>query len=59
MKIYLAGTPGNQERESQWHSLLHSRLLSFWDIIQRQFSVYDAFILIKKRNENLLSRKRP
>lgn len=56
MKIYLAGTPGTREREKQWLNLYENRLLSYWDISQQAFSVYEAFLLIKrKNNENIRS----
>ena len=48
MRVYLAGTPGQEKREKEWHTLCHSRLLSFWDITQKQFCVYEAFLLIKQ-----------
>jgi hypothetical protein len=48
MRVYLAGTPGTEEREKGWQRLCHSRLLSFWDITCVQFSVREAFLLIKK-----------
>jgi hypothetical protein len=54
MKIYLAGTPGIEERERNWQKIIRGRLLSYWDIQQNQFGVPFAFKLIK--NENLVSR---
>ena len=51
MRVYLAGTPGTKEREKGWQAILKTRLLSFWDIINDQFSVYDAFKLIMKRTK--------
>ena len=55
MKVYLAGTPGQTEREILWRKLLKHRLLSYWDILNDQFAVYDAFKLAynvkKKRNK--------
>ena len=49
MKIYLAGTPGTEEREREWDKILKRRLLSYWDIQQDQFSVPYAFKLITKQ----------
>lgn len=51
MYIYLAGTPGTVEREEKWQKKAKRRLLSFWDISQKQFSVPGAFALIKKQYE--------
>ena len=56
MKIYLAGTPGIESRERDWQKKLTSRLLSYWDIHQNQFAVPEAFDLIRRRNEDLVSR---
>jgi hypothetical protein len=50
MKIYLAGTPGTEIREREWIKIYKTRLLSFWDIKQNQFSVPYAFNLIKRCN---------
>jgi len=47
MKIYLAGTPGIEERERNWQRTIKSRLLSYWDIQQNQFAIPFAFKLIK------------
>jgi hypothetical protein len=49
MKIYLAGTPGTEQREREWQRIASKRLLSFWDILNNQFSVPYAFDLIKKK----------
>jgi len=49
MKIYLAGTPGIENREKSWQRIIKRRLLSYWDIWKDQFSVPFAFGLIKKR----------
>ena len=51
MKIYLAGTPGMEQREREWQMILKKRLLSFWDIYQDQFSVPFAFKLIKQNKK--------
>jgi len=51
MKIYLAGTPGTKERERNWQRLMTKRLLSFWDIVQKQFNVDFAFKLIRKNKK--------
>lgn len=53
MKIYFAGTPGTEERETKWISILKKRLLSFWDISQEKFSVDKAFILWINRKRNI------
>lgn len=57
MKIYFAGTPGIESREREWQRMLKSRLLSYWDIQQNQFSIPFAFNLIKERNENLSGKR--
>ena len=49
MRIYLAGTPGMESREREWQKILKRRLLSYWDIQQKQFSVSFAFKLIKMK----------
>ena len=54
MKIYFAGTPGGiKSREREWRKIIHSRLLSYWDIQQDQFNIPYAFNLIKN---DILSR---
>lgn len=47
MQIYFAGTPGLIDREKAWRKILKRRLLSFWDIHNRQFAVYESFKLGK------------
>jgi hypothetical protein len=56
MKIYFAGTPGIEERERNWQSVIKTRLLSFWDIKNNQFSIPFAFNLIKKNYESIFGR---
>lgn len=51
MNVYFAGTPGIEKRERKWQTLLRSRLLSYWDIQENQFSVPFAFNLIME-NKN-------
>ncbi|MDD2260683.1 MAG: hypothetical protein PHC31_01030 [Clostridia bacterium] len=54
MKIYLAGTSGTESRAIVWQVLIKQRLLSYWDISQKQFAVDFAFNLIVKQNENMV-----
>lgn len=53
MKIYFAGTPGQIQRERGWLKFIDRRLLSFWDIQKNQFSVLEAFELIKEKNAKI------
>jgi len=59
MKIYLAGTPGTEERERDWQKIAKTRLFSYWDIQQNQFGVPFAFDLIKKNHYENISGRSP
>lgn len=56
MRIYLAGTPGHIERELYWRKLLNKRLLPFWDILNKQFAVYEA-LKLNREHEKKKSKK--
>ena len=56
MKIYFAGSAGfSLKRESNWHKLIHTRLLSFYDmLIEDVHYVKKAFEMIKElKDENI------
>jgi hypothetical protein len=52
MKIYFAGAPGQESRERKWQRTIKKRLLSFYNILQDEFSVPYAFDLIKNKKQN-------
>jgi hypothetical protein len=54
MLIYLAGNPGTESHAIVWQTLISQRLISYWDISQKQFAADFAFNLIVKRNENMV-----
>lgn len=49
MNTYFAGAPGMESRERGWQRLIKHRLLSFWNIVNDEFSVPFAFKLIKSK----------
>lgn len=51
MKIFMAGGAGAKKREIGWLKVLKRRLLSFYEMLDKQDQHYHkgAFILIKKR----------
>ena len=57
MKIYFAGSPGTIEREILWLKRIRKRLLSYHYIQQDQFAMVDSFNLIKKRNEEEVTKE--
>ena len=50
MKVYFAGAPGLESRERRWQELVSRRLLSFHNIVRKEFSVPYAFDLIKQKH---------